>query len=47
MAKDIHDDEYVELPDIDIAEYLNEEQLDAEYADIVRSNLQEDNNDVR
>ena len=47
MAKDIHDDEYVELPDIDIAEYLNEEQLDAEYADIVRSKLQEDNNDVR
>jgi L-aspartate oxidase len=47
MAKDIHDDEYVELPDIDITEYLNEEQLDAEYADIVRSKLQEDNNDVR
>lgn len=47
MAKDIYDDEYVELPDIDIAEYLNEEQLDAEYADIVRSKLQEDNNDVR
>ena len=47
MAKDIHDDKYVELPDIDIAEYLNEEQLDAEYADIVRSKLQEDDNDVR
>jgi L-aspartate oxidase len=47
MAKDIHDDEYVELPDIDITEYLNEEQLDAEYADIVRSKLQEDNNNVR
>ena len=47
MAKDIHDDEYVELPDIDITEYLNEEQLDAEYAEIVRSKLQEDNNDVR
>ena len=47
MAKDIHDDEYVELTDIDITEYLNEEQLDAEYAEIVRSKLQEDNNDVR
>lgn len=47
MAKDIHDDEYVELPDIDITEYLNEEQLDAEYAEIVKCKLQEDNNNVR
>lgn len=45
MAKDIYNEDYTELPDIDITEYLNEEQLNAEYEQIVRNRL-EDNTHV-
>lgn len=41
MAKDIYNEDYTELPDIDITEYLNEEQLNAEYEQIVRNRLED------